>query len=73
MTPLVSCSVNPNLMTLEFAQKDSAYEQEITVDMEEIKPDELFAVFFEKQNEKELDETQYKLLQKIWKGMEGAE
>ena len=66
-------SVYPNLMTLEFAQRDSAYEQEVTVDMEEIKPDELFAVFFEKQNEKELDETQYKLLQKIWKGMEGAE
>ena len=66
-------SVYPNLMTLEFAQRDRAYEQEVTVDMEEIKPDELFAVFFEKQNEKELDETQYKLLQKIWKGMEGAE
>lgn len=66
-------SVYPNLMTLEFAHGNSAYEQEITVDMEEIKPDELFAVFFEKQNEKELDETQYKLLQKIWKGMEGAE
>lgn len=66
-------TVYPNLMTLEFAQRENRYEQEITVDTEEIRVDELFAMFFEKQNAKELDETQQKLLDNVWKGLEGAE
>lgn len=66
-------TVYPNLMTLEFAQRENRYEQEITVDTEEIRADELFAMFFEKQNAKELDETQQKLLDNVWKGLEGAE
>ena len=66
-------SVYPNLMTLEFAPRENGFEQEIAVDTEEIRPDELFAMFFEKQNEKELDETQQKILGHIWKGLEGAE
>lgn len=66
-------SVYPNLMTLEFAQRENDYEQEITVDAEDIRPEELFSVFFEKQNNKEVDETQQKLLDQIWKGLEGAE
>ena len=60
-------------MTLEFAPRENGFEQEIAVDTEEIRPDELFAMFFEKQNEKELDETQQKILGHIWKGLEGAE
>ena len=63
-------SVYPNLMTLEFAQKETAYEQEIIVDTEDMKPDELFSLFFEKQNDKKINEAQQKLLQKIWKGLE---
>lgn len=63
-------SVYPNLMTLEFAQKETAYEQEITVDTEDMKPDALFSLFFEKQNDRKLNETQQKLLEKIWKGLE---
>lgn len=63
-------SVYPNLMTLEFAQKETAYEQEITVDTEDMKPNELFSLFFEKQNDRKLNETQQKLLQKIWRGLE---
>lgn len=66
-------SVYPNLMTLEFQQRETENEQEITIDTEDIRPDELFAMFFEKQNEKELDETQQKILGHIWKGLEGAE
>ncbi|WP_458407693.1 exonuclease SbcCD subunit D [Anaerotignum sp.] len=66
-------SVYPNLMTLEFAQRENSQEQEITLDTDDIRPDELFAMFFEKQNEKEIDETQQKLLNQIWKGLEGAE
>lgn len=66
-------SVYPNLMTLEFAQKEPRFEQEIIVDTEDIKPDELFELFYEKQNEQELDDIQRKLLKEIWKGLEGAE
>lgn len=64
-------SVYPNLMTLEFQQRETENEQEISIDTEDIRPDELFAIFFEKQNEKELNETQEKLLESIWKGLEG--
>ena len=66
-------SVYPNLMTLEFSQADSRQDQEILVDAEDIRPDELFAIFFEKQNEKEMDDSQQKLLRDIWKGLEGTE
>ncbi|MGM9916733.1 exonuclease SbcCD subunit D C-terminal domain-containing protein [Anaerotignum sp.] len=63
-------SVYPNLMTLEFVQKETADEQETIVDTEDMKPDALFSLFFEKQNDRKLNETQKKLLQKIWKGLE---
>jgi exonuclease SbcD len=66
-------SVYPNLMTLEFAQKSRTDDQEIIVDTEDIRPDELFALFYEKQNERELDEVQKELLDHIWKEVEGAE
>lgn len=66
-------SVYPNLMTLEFSQADSRQDQEILVDAEDIRPDELFAIFFEKQNEKEMDDSQQKLSRDIWKGLEGTE
>lgn len=63
-------SVYPNLMTLEFEQRETECETEITIDAEDIKPDELFSRFFQKQNDREMNETQQKLLQKIWKGLE---
>jgi exonuclease SbcD len=66
-------SVYPNLMTLEFTQKSRTDDQEIIVDTEDIRPDELFALFYEKQNERELDEIQKELLDHIWKEVEGAE
>lgn len=63
-------SVYPNLMTLEFLQRETVYEQENTVDTEDMKPGELFSLFFEKQNDRKINETQQKLLQRIWKGLE---
>ena len=66
-------SVYPNLMTLEFAQKNGREETEIIVDTEDIRPDELFALFYQKQNDRELDERQKELLDHIWKEVEGAE
>ena len=63
-------SVYPNLMTLDFEQRETECETEITIDAEDIKPDELFSRFFQKQNDRDMNETQQKLLQKIWKGLE---
>lgn len=62
--------IYPNLMTLEFGQQAASFSAEGLLDTEDIRPEELYAHFFEKQNEKELDETQKKLLERIWKGME---
>ena len=64
-------SIYPNLMTLEFQQQTCAFQQEELLDTEDFRPEELFSLFFAKQNEKELDETQKKLLEGIWKEMEG--
>ena len=63
--------IYPNLMTLEFGQQAALVSDEVLLDTEDLRPEELFARFFEKQNEKELDETQKKLLERIWKEMEG--
>lgn len=66
-------SVYPNLMTLEFEKKEPIHEQEQIVSADDIQPDALFALFFEKQNDKKLNDVQEKFLEKIWKGLEGAE
>lgn len=66
-------SVYPNLMTLEFQKQNSMQEQEYAVNTEELDPEELFSLFFEKQNEKEINAAQKKLLHRIWNGLEGAE
>ena len=66
-------SVYPNLMTLEFERREDAGQQESLIHGAEMQPEGLFALFFEKQNEKELDEVQQKLLEQVWKGLEGAE
>lgn len=63
-------SVYPNLMTLEFQQKEAIQEQESFADTEDLQPEELFSLFFEKQNDKKINETQQQLLKKIWKGLE---
>ena len=62
--------IYPNLMTLEFEQQAASFSDEVLLDTETARPEELFARFFERQNEKELDETQKKLLECIWKGTE---
>lgn len=63
-------SVYPNLMTLEFEKREGTGTQEISADAEELRPEALFSLFFEKQNEKSINETQQKLLEKIWMGLE---
>lgn len=66
-------SVYPNLMTLEFEAKDKKEEQDLTLNTEDLQPEELFALFFEKQNNREMNEEQKNLSDKIWKGLEGTE
>lgn len=63
-------AVYPNLMTLELAQQESSLSQETFLEAEDIRPDELFSLFFEKQNEKEMSAAQEKILEKIWKELE---
>ena len=65
--------VYPNLMTLEFSDKSNRQEQDFSVDTEDMNPEELFELFFEKQNDRAVNEAQKKLLDKIWKGLEGSE
>ena len=66
-------SVYPNLMVLEFAAKNMENEEVDLVYSEDLSPDELFSMFFEKQNDKEINGDQKKILDKIWKELEGAE
>ena len=63
-------SVYPNLMALEFQPQETALPQETPIDAKDIRPEELFSLFFEKQNGREMNETQKKLSQSIWKGVE---
>ena len=64
-------TVYPNLMTLEFTEKDHNFAQDIFVDTEDLQPEELFSMFFEKQNDKEMNEMQRKILDHIWQKVGG--
>lgn len=66
-------SVYPNLMTLEFAQQEKEFEQTVSLETEELVPEEIFSLFFEKQNGKELDEVQQSLLRNIWRELKEEE
>lgn len=63
-------NVYPNLMTLEFEKREGTGAQELSADTEELRPEALFSLFFEEQNEKSISEIQQKLLEKIWTGLE---
>ena len=64
-------TVYPNLMTLEFTEKEHNFMHDIFVDTEDLQPEELFSMFFEKQNDKEITEVQKKILDHIWKKVGG--
>ena len=65
-------SVYPNLMNMEFQQKNTSDEKELVLDAEALRPEELFDLFYEKQNDRKPDEAQQRLLERIWKEMEGS-
>ena len=64
----------PNLMTLEMAQRgESQQDLSLEMDQEQISGPALFAGFFEKQNDREMDVAQKALVEKIWQDLGGVE
>lgn len=64
----------PNLMTLEMAQRGERQEDfSLQLDQEQLSGPALFAGFFEKQNDREMSETQKALVEKIWQDLGGVE
>jgi len=59
-------SVYPNLMTLEMESQGKYEEKELQYSAEEMTPQELFELFFERQNHKEMDELQKRATKKAW-------
>lgn len=64
----------PNLMTLEMAQRgESQRDLSLEMDQEQLSGPALFAGFFEKQNDREMDVAQKALVEKIWQDLGGVE
>ncbi|MDD3393611.1 MAG: exonuclease SbcCD subunit D [Anaerotignum sp.] len=59
-------SLYPNLMTIEVEAQGKLEEKELPNSAEEMTPQELFQLFFERQNRKELDEMQKQAVKKVW-------
>lgn len=62
--------VYPNLMTMELEGQERQ-EREILFSAEDTSPKELFRLFFQRQNDKEMDPQQEKAVEKIWGAMGG--
>lgn len=64
----------PNLMTLEMAQRGERQQDfSLQMDRQQLSGPALFAGFFEKQNDREMDAAQKGLVEKIWKDLGGDE
>ena len=61
----------PNIMTIEMQAQESYVEKEFSYSAEDTSPQELFQLFFERQNHREMDEMQKQAAQKAWEGLEG--
>lgn len=59
----------PNLMTLEVEAR-TYEEREFSYSAEETSPQELFQIFFERQNQKEMDDLQKQGVKKAWEALE---
>lgn len=63
----------PNLMTLEMEQRGERQQDfSLQMDQEQLSGPALFAGFFEKQNDREMSETQKALVEKIWQDLGGV-
>ena len=64
----------PNLMTLEMAPRGERQQDfSLQMDQEQLSGPALFAGFFEKQNDREMDVAQKALVEKIWQDLGGVE
>ncbi|WMI80099.1 exonuclease SbcCD subunit D [Anaerotignum sp. MB30-C6] len=59
-------TVYPNLMTLEVEAQGKYEEKQLPYSAEEMTPQELFELFFERQNQKEMDDSQKQVAKKAW-------
>lgn len=60
----------PNLMTLEVVTHANDQETQLHYSADEMSPQELFELFFEQQNTKEMNTTQKLMVKKAWEGLE---
>lgn len=59
-------TIYPNLMTMEMESSGKYEEKELAYSAEHTSPQELFQLFFERQNQKEMDVTQEKVVRNSW-------
>lgn len=59
-------SIYPNIMTIEMESQGRYEEKQLQYSAEDMTPQELFELFFERQNHKELDELQKQMAKKAW-------
>lgn len=59
-------TIYPNLMTMEMEVSGGYEEKELSYSAEDTSPQELFQLFFHRQNQKEMDEVQVKTVKKAW-------
>lgn len=56
----------PNIMTIEWEAKGKTEEKQLEYSAEEMSPQELFQLFFERQNQKDMDDVQKQVAKKAW-------
>ena len=62
-------SVYPNIMTIEMESQEKYEETQLQYSAEDMTPQELFHLFFQRQNQKELDESQKQATKKCWEDL----
>ena len=60
--------VYPNIMKLDFLTGSASVVDETEIQVEEKTPEQLFEEFFLKQNGREMNEVQKRVVREIWKG-----
>ncbi|MDD4844546.1 MAG: exonuclease SbcCD subunit D C-terminal domain-containing protein, partial [Anaerotignum sp.] len=60
-----------NIMTIEMQAQENYQEKELSYSAEDTSPQELFQIFFERQNHREMDEMQRQVVEKAWEGLGG--
>jgi exonuclease SbcD len=61
----------PNIMTIEMQAQENYKEKELSYSAEDTSPQELFQLFFERQNHRDMDEMQRQVVKKAWEELGG--